>query len=144
MPARTPQGAGPFGVMSTTSTKIAAVKIEILWTEADNYKRPAFDSWADVDIVLFGIGATVKGGGYHKTAFRVTWADGETYEGRIDARPGRTNIREHMRDYCLYHSGRAHPWHYTAEDWAAYLDECVPSDRRAALAHILDTYEIDP
>jgi hypothetical protein len=93
---------------------------------------------------MFFIGAHVRGGGYHKTAFRVTWADGETYEGRIDARPGRTNIREHMRNYCLYHSGRSFPGHYTAEQWAAYLNECVKPEKRAALAHILDTYEIDP
>ena len=125
------------------TAKIPVTKIEILYTEGTPKTPRTFQSWRDVDAFVFSIGESARGRGYRKTGFCVTFADGDTYEGRIDACPGDTNIRKHMRQHCLYYSGRSTPWHKSEEEWGAFLSQVVKPEVRAALGRILDTYDLE-
>lgn len=127
--------------MSTTS-KTPATKIEILWSEAA-IEPQAFTAWRDVDMVLFAVATSRprSTGGYYKTGFRITWADGETYEGRIDVQRGTHSIREHVRAHCLAYSGRSAPALYSEAEWLAVVARVKP-EQRAGLERVLDNYEL--
>ena len=125
------------------TAKIPVTKIEILYTEGTVRTPRTFQSWADVDLFVFGIGAEKKGGCYNKTGFRVTFADGETYEGRIDAKPGDTNIRRHMTEHLLHYSGRSCPYHMTEAEWRARLAHIVTPAKQAELSAFFETYDLE-
>ena len=81
--------------MSTVAAaKIPVVTVEILWSENPTFQdrygdlepktAVSFPTLHAANSLLRELAETAPGprGGYDKTAFRVTWADGETYEGR--------------------------------------------------------------
>lgn len=135
----------------TTPEILPLAKIEILYSEAgDRYKGATFTSWTAAECALIGIACQVKGEGGYKTAFRITWndarwgADGDfTYEGQIIVKEGAPSLRSHVRSHCLYTSGRATPPWRTEQQWAAYLDACVPEEKRRMLGAILDGCQLD-
>lgn len=79
--------------------------------------------------------------GYHKCAFVVTFADGETYSGRFDLTDEPERLEAHIRANLVAYSGVA-PAHRTQEQWNQFLDWCVPVAKRAEAARFLATYEL--
>ena len=57
-----------------------------------------------------------KGGCYDKHGFKVTWEDGEEYEGRLDCKhftetDNDLNLKQHIIDHCIWHAGKkVNPW----------------------------------
>jgi hypothetical protein len=80
-------------------------------------------------------------GSYHKCDFKVTYEDGETYEGRYDlSKKTRTTIEEHMTRHCEFYAGRWVPPHlrnYEPEALAALI-----SAQKDAYNVFLDNYAI--
>lgn len=80
--------------------------------------------------------------GAFKCGFEIVFADGETYEGRFDAKPGCETLAEHVRTHCEFHSGRAvNPWMGEVR-YRAFLSDVVSPENQAAYGKVLDGYEI--
>jgi hypothetical protein len=113
------------GVERMTESKTEAVRFEITWTEARHAGRMTADTWEDFNTILSEIASEApSGGAYHKTGFRITFEDGETYEGRYDVqniRCERPDVSDHVRRFVGYHSGLIRPSHLTEDDYAAHL-----------------------
>lgn len=131
--------------------KIAVTRVEILWSELGTLEGKIAGSLSSMDSILSSAYFTETRGreesrGYFKTGFRVTWEDGDTWEGRIDLTGSRfhgtscLSIADHIRNYALTGSGRKVPPRYTRESWEAYLD-AVKMDR-ADMAKRLDNYDL--
>jgi hypothetical protein len=65
-------------------------------------------------------------GGYDKHDFCVTFADGETYEGRLDCKHASCgendlNVASHMRSFLRFYAGLHCPAHMTRERYEAFL-----------------------
>jgi hypothetical protein len=63
-------------------------------------------------------------GGYDKTGFKVTWANGQTYEGRVDLQRGNIfgyHLGSHMQKHLEFYAGLYRPPHITEEQYAAFL-----------------------
>jgi hypothetical protein len=101
-------------------------------------------TWDDADAVLKRMAATAPdSGGYDKTDFRITWEDGETYLGRYDlTRADETgaSLGRHVRDFCLFYSGRWRPEHLREAQYRAIVDR--DPELRDAIARLLDTHQI--
>lgn len=85
-----------------------------------------------------------KDGSYHKTDFVVTYADGETYEGRYDLvhfTVERPDIADHMRAFVMLMAGLRKPSHMTDEQYERYLANWSESDREK-YREFLDRYQI--
>ena len=65
-------------------------------------------------------------GSYNKISYKVTFCDGETYEGTINLKrhdTGHTGIIPHsMRSFVSFHAGRYCPNHMTQESYRRFLD----------------------
>lgn len=105
---------------------IALAKIELTRAEGpiENCgKAMPVDSWAAADgqLTRWAHTAPEPGQGYDKVDFKVTWADGETYEGRYDmnrlGEDSETNghdLARHIRRFL---------------NWIAHCPECPGSAR---------------
>jgi len=83
-------------------------------------------------------------GGYDKHDFTITWADGETYEGRLDCKhPSCTNndlsINNHIKEMALFVTGKAKPTHLTERQYQGYIDN-TPLKEREEYQKLLDKY----
>jgi hypothetical protein len=128
--------------MNTMTTKIPVAKVEILWSENPRFQdryggldpktAPSFPTLHAANCLLTELAETAPGprGGYDKTAFRVTWADGEIYEGRYDLHHrqcrqenpnGRIDLGDHMRVFLEFYAGLRKPSHMSREDY----EHCV-------------------
>lgn len=81
-------------------------------------------SFAEASRVLARIAETAPNtGGYDKTDFRVTWADGEIYDGRADIQRDHVvgyDLADHIRSFLGYLAGTVRPAHVTSDDkWEA-------------------------
>lgn len=129
--------------------KIQAAKVEITFSEESRFAPETFEAngdtaqlWRDVDFHTFQIGQTRRNGGYAKTAFRITFADGEVYQGQLDAHPGNTSIRAHARRFMEVHTGRDVPSDpEQLNRRVAYLRACVKPADRATMERFLDHYD---
>ena len=90
-------------------------KIEI--TRAEGLSRlcgktKVLASWDEARSFLFSQSDTFpEGGGYDKHDFKVTFEDGETYEGRLDCKHSSCSnpdldVFQHILDYCIWYAGR--------------------------------------
>lgn len=64
-------------------------------------------------------------GGYDKVDFKVTWDDGETYEGRYDlVREDTTkaDLARHMKEFCSFHGGLWCPPHMKKEVYKEFIE----------------------
>lgn len=103
------------------AAKATATRIEILWSEAgSDLEGRAFSTWAEATAALAPVAMGHATGGYLKTAFRVTFSDGETYEGRIDLQSSEYDLARHVRQHCEFYAGTYQPAHMTAERYAEY------------------------
>jgi hypothetical protein len=106
------------------SAKIPAVSIRFDWSESpyieDGLTVSTFAE-ADQVVCMAARHMNPSRGGYDKTSFIITYADGETYEGRIDITPQDAHkdapLTEHVRYFVECSAGLRKPAHYTVEEW---------------------------
>lgn len=126
---------------------INAVSIKIEWSECglfdDNQVFSGADCWAQVDAISNRARAALINsgrGGYDKTKFVITFADGQTYSGRWDIaandHDGRT-LADHVLSCLRFYAGETQPDHLSTEDYA----HCVHGKGAEATA-FLNTYRI--
>lgn len=138
--------------MNNATNKVRAVKVTIKREEGTVLECEAAPSvftgdnlflHADNRLREWRRTAPREGGGYHKVRFAVEYADGETYEGRIDlTRACPVSIGLHMQAHLERTSGRATPPGRTAAQWGAYLRDVVGAERMAAAGAFLDGHAI--
>ncbi len=133
--------------------KIKATRIEFTYKEGRTDQMPKEwpvvcegpDCWALAHKQLLDWSEVApKTGGYDKTDFTVTYADGQTYSGRYDLK--HTSIEPvdlpgHMQGFLGFYAGRMRPDHLTEERYRSFL-ATVPEDDKLGAAQFLDTYEI--
>ncbi len=148
--------------MNTTTTKIRVAKVEILWSENPTFQNrygalepktaPSFPTLHAANSFLTGLAKTAPGprGGYDKTAFRVTWEDGETYEGRYDLHHvqcrqenpnGLIDLGDHVRGFLEFYAGLRKPSHMKQEDYEHCIG-CHGSEFQAQCLEALEKYDI--
>lgn len=70
--------------------------------------------------------APKPGGGYDKTDFKVTFDDGETYEGRYDLkqedRKKKSLLGTHIQENLVFYGGLHRPSHLTAEQYDQFIE----------------------
>lgn len=140
--------------MSTTATqKIAAVQIEFNFSEAGwpianrIFKgTKTLTCWQQANKAIFRHAFTMDPrGSYDKTDFRVTFADGDTYTGRIDisnrdhavAAP----LSNHIASHCAFASGRSCPGHMARADYDRVVSG-IAAEHKASAAKVLDEYDL--
>jgi hypothetical protein len=148
--------------MSTQTAKIPVTKVEILWSENPSFQDrygslepkspPSLPTLDAANCLLTELAQTAPGprGGYDKTAFRVTWQDGETYEGRYDLHHvqcrqenpnGRIDLGDHMRAFLAFYAGGRKPVHMGREDYEDCLAQ-VGSEFSRQCRAALEKYEL--
>lgn len=131
-----------------TAQKVRATQIRIDWSEAgEELDGQTFATWAAATAYLMPYALEHTTGGYLKTGFTVTFADGDTYTGRIDLMPQEYDLAEHVRQFCEVYGGLCCPSHMTQEDYAGLLAsyEKMEPGHAQKYADFLDRYEIgDP
>ena len=139
------------------TTKIEILSSENNYINACSEARRTFEGdscWEDVYSFLLLAAAQIPADrlGYDKTDFRVTWEDGETYEGRLDlknpasGRESDTNIAEHIRSHCIFYGGIAmtpayrNRWHWMTEE--SYAEIMEHTKDKAEYLRFLDEYQL--
>jgi hypothetical protein len=116
-----------------TAAQIPAVSITINRAEGphDLCRKPMTftgdDCWLDAHAWLFSQGKTFPTSGYDKHDFKVVFADGEEYEGRLDCKAPSCedpdlNVARHMREFIEFYAGVRRPVHFTDEQWTRHMD----------------------
>ena len=140
--------------MNTEQTqKIKAVSIWLNRAEGptDECGQVEFSDvnvWQRADMMLRAWSETApQDGRYHKTDFKVTYADGETYTGRLDMKHWSVQVPSvagHMRSFVTFHAGRVPeaelPAHMKEGRYAQFLARI--KDDVESFANFLDQYEI--
>jgi len=129
---------------------IKAVKFTILWSEGSADSNLEFSTWDAVNAWLqelrdehaanYGPSSLC----YFKTKFRIDYADGEVYEGRIDVNSTDFNLGKHVYDFVSFHTGLRCPAHMTEDQYQGYLSTL---ERRCPgtieqYRRFVETYEI--
>jgi hypothetical protein len=135
--------------MDTETAKVAIESLEIVFSECAALRdHETFDSWAALERrIAYATTKAPVGGCYDKTHLKLTWADGFTYEARIDLTRGMTSltpVADHVRNFCEIRSGRK-PMHWLDDNGAAYLKTCdnYDPDGRKNCAHVLDNLMLE-
>jgi hypothetical protein len=100
---------------------------------------------ANAELLRMSRTAPERGGGYDKTDFKIEYADGETYKGRIDLQRGENNdVDKHMRDFLTFMGGQRKPAHMSKEKYEAYIRSVNQEDPGYSenVLEWLDKYEI--
>lgn len=66
---------------------------------------PPLTNWetANAHLRHWALSAPEHGkGGYDKTFFKITWSDGDTYEGRIDLTSKGATLQDHIQTHLKY------------------------------------------
>jgi predicted Zn-ribbon and HTH transcriptional regulator len=128
--------------------KHKAVKFEILGGEIADYMRGTFDTWKEVGDWIRNVIApnAPRTGGYDKTDFRVTFADGETYSGRLDIKhptceDNDNDLASHILLYQEFCAGLFRPGWMSDEQWDRHLREIEENGKDKALQFLIN-YEI--
>ena len=128
----------------------AAIPVQSIWlNRAEGPTAECGDvtvsSYDDADRVLQSWARTAPDtGGYDKCDFRITFADGETYEGRYDLKRHDTahtgQLQRHVRQFCRFYAGLWRPVHITPE----YYERDIIGDTEqcASFKRFLDTYDL--
>lgn len=87
-----------------------------------------------------------KSGGYDKCDVTVTWANGETYEARMDIKHpscsgNDLDVAAHIRQHVGFYSGLVRPYHLTPAQYTAALAYTSEAERAECVAY-LETYQI--
>ena len=100
-------------------------------------------SYAEAEAILSQMSKTApKTGGYDKTDFIVTFADGETYSGCYDLRYERKeSLGEHMRSFLEWYAGMTQNPHCGQAKYDEFMARQSPAEI-AETKLFLDTYQI--
>jgi hypothetical protein len=107
--------------------RIPAVSIRFDWSESEHIEDGlTVSTFAEADRIVRNAAKYIPPrSGYRKTSFTITYADGETYEGRIDIEPSDAHkpnpLTQHVRDFVEYSANLRKPPHYTAEQWEQWM-----------------------
>ncbi len=139
-------------LFGTACGKVPITKIVFAWSESpdleDGTTFDGADAWLLADAAVIRIAQAKQSGGYDKTAFTLHWADGRTYEGRIDVlcemRSEAAPLTKHVVDFCAFSSGRRRPSHMTDERHREYLNAQEKHAPGSAedFAKVLDAYQV--
>ncbi len=118
--------------------KIPVKKVELLYSENGTFWLADYESFADADDALRMMAVSAPADGtYHKTGYKVTFMDGESYEGRVCLKRHDSDfptvIQWAMRSFVDYHAGRACPDRMNAEEYErclAFYDSSENSNRK--------------
>jgi hypothetical protein len=104
--------------------RVPMSRIIIKWSECGIVKGgEMFTTWDDANAFIRRIEREHDdNGGYFKTAFVVYFADGHTYEGRIDVNSKDNDLVKHIRQYVEFHAGVWKPAHMTQEEYDAVIN----------------------
>ena len=130
--------------MNSTTVPVSSIELERLEGLTAECLTVTVPDFAKANATLREWSHTAPKGrraGYHKCAFVVTFADGETYSGRFDLTDEPERLETHIRAHLVAFSGTA-PAHRTQEQWDRFLNDCVPVAKRAEAARFLATYEL--
>ena len=130
---------------TATASKIHAVAIAITRAEgpARLCRTRTFKTWKNASAALLAACHTYpEGGCYDKHDLVVTFADGETYKGRLDCKANGDDcdVAVHVREYVEFLAGARRPDHMTPEQYSAILRDDL-AGAAEALA-FLATYQI--
>ena len=133
--------------MFNSEGKIKAVSFRISWSEGitltpGELEDVEFSSWQELSQATQGIAindTTTLNGGYCKTKFSITFADGFEYEGRLDIQSNGEDADsgQHIIDWCLFNTGNKPSW-MTDEQYAQVYSKEVAAEYQ----NIIDTYEL--
>lgn len=128
-----------------TARKIPVVFIEITRAEgpARLCKTRIFKTWRNASAALVtAMNTYPEGGAYDKHDLVITFADGETYKGRLDCKRDGSDcdVAAHVRETMEFYAGARCPAHMTPEQYSTHLRR-EPADVAEALA-FLATYEL--
>ena len=130
---------------TATTPKIPAVSIAI--TRAEGPVRlcrtRTFLTWKNAAAALLAASHTYPAsGGYDKHDLVVTFADGETYKGRLDCKANGEDCdpAQHIRDALAFMSGNLCPAHWDADKYKAHIKENLT--KAAEAMAFIATYEI--
>jgi hypothetical protein len=105
--------------------KATVTKVEITQSESNllDKQRPDFPSLEIADVAIGCLADSLRKTGRFcvKTWFKITFSDGEVYDGRIDVTPTERSIQRHVTDYVAYCAGRKRPPTMRAEDVPGYM-----------------------
>ncbi len=139
---------------------IKTTKIEILWSEDPALGNAPYifereKCWEKVRNLLVIACARIPLEllGYYKTDFRVTWEDGETYEGRadlknIDHKDNSADIARQIRRNCIFYGGLAmtpehrNTWYWMSEESYSEIIGHIAQSQRDACIKFLNDYQI--
>lgn len=118
--------------------KIPVAKVELLYSENGSFWLADYESFAAADDALRMMAVSAPTDGtYHKTGYKVTFMDGESYEGRVCLKRHDKEfelvIQYAMRSFVDYHAGRQRPDHQTPEEYEkilAFYDSSENSNRK--------------
>lgn len=107
----------------------------------------ATDVWSRANAILASWSHTApESGAYDKCDFKVTYEDGEEYEGRFDlqrmSRGGYPSIDEHMNAFLACMSGQRKPAHIKPADYERYLAPYRKDGTCERTAKFMTEYEI--
>lgn len=131
--------------------KIRAVKWEIPFSESSSIHSTAYSSW---EALFRATKATLEArlaedpelGWYHKTDFRITYADGYVYEGRMDIGDSSYDhdAGVHMLQHNRFYAGQWCPPHLTEEQYRDALEFAYRRGDGDPADHVkfLECYEI--
>lgn len=131
--------------------KIKAVKFEITRAEGPTHlcgKKTPVSSWKEADAIFSEVARTAPTtGGYDKCDFRITFEDGETYEGRMDVKGNpdeNETLAQHVGQLARFYAGRRKPDHLNQQQYDDFLaqNESYNPGLANSYAEFLDKYEI--
>ena len=130
---------------TATAAKIPAIAIAI--TRAEGPVRlcrtRTFKTWKNAAAALLAAASTYPtSGAYDKHDLVVTFADGETYKGRLDCKANGEDCdpAKHINDALAFMAGDLCPAHWDADKYKAHVKENL-ADAAEAMA-FLATYQI--
>jgi hypothetical protein len=136
--------------MQNPASLVPLKNIFLLWSESSDQSRlnRPFATWAEAEDAIHAMAAVAPEHGYDKTRSRIEWADGESYEVRLDIARVVVQIpcplAGHVRRALEFTSGRWRPANMTEEKQQAFLaeNERLRPGGAAWAAKILDGYEL--
>ena len=136
--------------MRNPASPVPLKNIFLLWSESSDQSRlnRPFATWFEAEDAIHAMAKVAPEHGYDKTSFRVEWADGESYEVRLDIARVVVEVpyplASHIRRALEFTSGRWRPANMTEERQQSFLAENERLRPGGAVwaAKLLDGYEL--
>jgi hypothetical protein len=132
-----------------SGNKIRVKEITFLWSESALIKNnQTFATFEEAEKLISMAAQSKDSQGYDKTAFLITWEDGETYEGRIDIMrkdmTKKTPLKDHIEHFNYGLIGERKPANYTDEQYESLLKAYgMTEEKQAEIKHFLNTYALE-